>query len=247
MTLLDRAAYEVEFDGALETSWLPFYLPQWASREAAAARVSFDPFELRIDEDQRPWSPEYNGGIRVSNLQTGVFSGEAGTSVGQHHFRDDLVVRQQQQAERVYTPQYGLIEARVQACADPHSMVALWLIGFESDPTESGELCVFEIFGREFDHERGIVGVGIHPFADPALSEDFVKLEIEGDLTEWHTYSAEWSPGLSRFFIDDELVHETEQAPAYPLQLMLNIYEFEPGGTYPKRFPIAEVRGYRRR
>ena len=247
MTRPDRAAYEQEFDGTLESSWLPFYLPQWSSREASAARVSFDPFELRIDEDQPPWSPEFNGALRVSNLQTGVFSGEVGSSIGQHHFRQDLAVREQQQAERIYTPQYGLIEARVRACPDPDSMVALWLIGFESDPVESGELCVFEIFGRELDADHGIVGVGIHPFGDPALHDDFVKLEVEGDLTEWHTYSAEWSPGLSRFFIDDELVHETAQAPAYPLQLMLNIYEFEPGGSYPKRFPIADLRGYRRR
>ena len=247
MTRPDRSDYEEEFDGTLESSWLPYYLPHWSSREASAARVSFDPLELRIDDDQAPWSPEYNGDLRVSNLQTGVFSGELGSSIGQHRFRDDLVVREHQQPERLYTPQYGLVDARVRASPDPDTMVALWLIGFESEPQESGELCVFEIFGRELDGDHGIVGLGIHPFADPTLHDDFVKLEIDGDLTEWHTYSAEWSPGLSRFFIDDELVHETAQAPAYPLQLMLNIYEFDHGGPHPKRFPVAELRGYGRR
>ena len=28
------------------------------------------------------------------------------------------------------------------------------------------------------------------------------------------------------------------------MQLMLNIYEFEPGGTYPKGFVVDYVRGY---
>ena len=246
MTALDRSAYELEFDGSIESNWLPFYLPQWSSRHTSAARVSFDPLELRIDEDQAPWSLEYNGELRVSNLQTGVFSGEEGGGIGQHHFRDDLVVREFQPAERLYTPQYGLIDARVRASPDPNTMVALWLIGFESDPAESGELCVFEIFGRELSAERGVVGLGIHPFADPALVDDFVKLEIEGNLGDWHTYSVEWFPGISRFYVDDELVHESAQAPAYPVQLMLNIYEFEPGGEYPKRFAIDELRGYRR-
>lgn len=247
MTRPDRSAYEEEFDGTLESSWLPYYLPQWSSRDAAAARVSFDPFELRIDDDQAPWSPEYNGDLRVSSLQTGVFSGETGSTIGQHRFRDGLVVREQQEPQRIYTPQYGLIEARIRACPDPHAMVALWLIGFESDPAESGELCVFEIFGSELAEDRGIVGLGIHPFADPTLHDDFVKVAVDSDLTEWHTYSAEWSPGLSRFYIDDELMHETAQAPAYPLQLMLNIYEFDHSGPHPKRFSIADLRGYGRR
>jgi len=247
MTRLDRSAFELEFDGELESSWLPYYLPQWASRHAAAARVSFDPLELRIDDDQLPWSPEYNDGLRVSNLQTGVYSGEVGSSIGQHQFRDGLVVHEFQPAERIYTPRYGLVDAHVKAHPDPNVMVALWLIGFESDPAESGELCVFEIFGRELDADHGVVGLGIHPFGDPDLTDDFVKLEVDGDLTQWHTYSAEWSPGMSRFYIDDELVREIAQAPAYPMQLMLNIYEFEPGGEYPKRFPVGEIRGYRAR
>ena len=245
MTHLDRSRYELEFDGTLESSWLPFYLPQWSSRRRSAARVSFDPLELRIDDDQRPWSEEYNGSLRVSNLQTGVFSGPPGSSIGQHHFRNDLVVHEPQQPERIYTPQYGLVEARIRAIPDHNCMVALWLIGFEGVPEESGELCVFEIFGRELSAEGGIVGMGIHPFGDPALAEDFTKLEVAGNLTDWHTYSAEWMPGLTRFYIDDRLVHEIAQAPAYPLQLMLNVYEFEPGGEYPKRFPVRNIRGYR--
>jgi hypothetical protein len=54
------------------------------------------------------------------------------------------------------------------------------------------------------------------------------------------------------FFIDGELVKTVEQSPAYPMQLMLGIYEFPPQedleaatGGYPKPFLVDYVRGYR--
>lgn len=137
---LDRSRYELEFDGALEESWIPHYLPPWSSRAASAARVSFDPLELRIDEDQQPWSPEYDGALRVSSLQTGVRSGPVGSASGQHPFRSDLVVREQQLEQRIFTPHHGLIEttfaaltddfARVPVSVDtrePHTYSAEWL------------------------------------------------------------------------------------------------------------------------
>jgi hypothetical protein len=44
-------------------------------------------------------------------------------------------------------------------------------------------------------------------------------------------------------------VKTVEQSPAYPMQLMLNIYEFPAeaaeGGSYPKEFVVDYVRGYR--
>ncbi len=244
---LDRSRYQLEFDGSEPASWVAHYLPQWSSREASAARVSFDPLVVRIDDDQAPWSPEYDGSLRVSNLQTGVRSGPVGSTSGQHPFRTDLVVHEEQPEQRLYLPHFGLIEARVAALADSNCMVALWLIGFEDQPEQSGELCIFEIFGRDvIVGAAAIVGLGVHPFNDPALEDDFEKVALIADVRQFHTYSAEWHAGGVSFFIDDALVYETVQSPDYPMQLMLNIYEFEPGGDYPKRFPIEFVRGYRR-
>lgn len=243
---LDRSRFTLEFNGSSPEAWLPYYLPQWSSREHSAARVSFAPLELRIDADQQPWSPEFDGDLRVSSLQTGVRSGPVGSSSGQHPFRDNLVVRQEQREQRLYTPHYGLIEARVRAIADPNCMVALWLIGFEDSPDQSGELCVFEIFGREVETGvAAVVGMGMHPFRDPTLVDDFARIGVVADVCEPHTYSAVWTPGGVEFFIDDQLVWHTTQAPDYPMQLMLNVYEFEPGGAYPKRFAVDWVRGYR--
>jgi len=70
--------YEDDFEqGDLDHSkWLPFYLPQWSSRAKTMANYRFEDSQLilQITEDQEPWSPEFNGGIKVSNLQTGVYS-----------------------------------------------------------------------------------------------------------------------------------------------------------------------------
>src|SRR5688572_4943958 len=57
--------FEDTFDGdALDpTKWLPHYLPHWSSREAAAARytVGGGELRLRIEPDQKPWCPEFDG------------------------------------------------------------------------------------------------------------------------------------------------------------------------------------------
>ena len=108
---LDRSKYELEFDDDFssltldETKWFPYYLPQWKSREATRARYQLDGefLRLRIEEDQEPWAPEHNGEIRVSNFQTGVYSGPLGSSLGQHRFKEGLVVKQEQREKSLYT------------------------------------------------------------------------------------------------------------------------------------------------
>jgi hypothetical protein len=78
-----------------ERRWLPYYLPQWSSRERAAARYEVGGgLRLLIEEDQPPWCPEWDGDVRVSSLQTGVFSGPLGSEVGQHRFTPRAVVRE---------------------------------------------------------------------------------------------------------------------------------------------------------
>ena len=115
-----KAGYELAFEdtfdgGALAPArWLPYYLPQWSSREAAAARYQLGDGVLRllIEADQPPWCPEFDGQTRVSSLQTGVFAGPVGSTIGQSRFQPGLIVRQAQPAARLYTPQYGLFEMR---------------------------------------------------------------------------------------------------------------------------------------
>lgn len=253
---LDRSGYQLDFldsfqgDVLDESLWIPAYLPQWTSRERSRARYQQRDGLLRllIEDDQLAWSPEHNGDLRVSNLQTGVFSGPDGSDIGQHHFAPGLRVTEAQGELRLYTPLYGIIEARVAVISDPACMVALWMIGFEDQPNRSAEICIFEIFGKDVSKEGARVGMGLHPFGDELIRDDFVKVPVTIDVTEFHTYSVEWLPGEVRFFIDDELVSTMYQSPTYPMQLMLNLYEFErtEQADYPKECQVQWVRGYRR-
>ena len=241
------AAFEDRFEAdELDlTKWLPHYLPQWSSRAQSRARYDVGGGRLRllIEEDQEPWCPEFDGDVRVSSLQTGVFSGPVGSAVGQHRFNADAVVREAQETRRLYTPQYGRIEIRCKALDDPRTMVALWMIGFEDEPERSGEICVCEIFGRDVSESEAGVGVGVHPFGDPEMVDDFETARVPIDARDFHVYAADWTAEGVGFYVDDQLVKHVAQSPAYPMQLMLNIYEFERGGDYPKAFEVDYVRG----
>jgi ketosteroid isomerase-like protein len=248
--------FEDTFDGDSldETRWLPYYLPQWSTRERAAARYRLGDGCLRllIEADQDPWCPELDGEVRVSSLQTGVYAGQLGSAVGQHRFDDAAVVTEEQPEARLYTPQYGRIEVRAKAIDDPRCMVALWMIGYEDEPERSAEICVCEIFGRDVEAGEATVGMGLHPFGDPAIEDDFEAVTVPIDAREFHVYAADWAPERVSFHVDGEYIRTVDQSPAYPMQLMLGIYEFpgdsgepDPGASYPKEFVVDYVRGYR--
>ena len=247
-----RMRYELEFadefdGGDLDRGrWLPYYLPHWSSRERAFARYALRGgcLCLRIDADQEPWCPELDGETRVSSLQTGLFAGSVGSRVGQHRFHAEAVVREAQENVRLYTPRYGRVEIRRRAVPDPAAMVALWLIGYEDEPQRSGELCVCEIFGRDVGPGEARIGMGIHPFGDPGLHDDFQAALLPIDANDFHEYAAEWEPGRSRFLVDGRVVREVGQAPDYPMQLMLGLYRFSEGVSE-HEFVVDWVRGYR--
>ncbi|MET0740511.1 MAG: glycoside hydrolase family 16 protein [Candidatus Nanopelagicales bacterium] len=246
-----------EFDGPeLDPGrWLPYYLPQWSSRARTAPRhrMSESTLVLQIDADQAPWSPEFDGQIKTTAIQTGVFSGPVGSSIGQCRFTDGLVVREAQEPRRLYTPHRGYIETRLRAIDHPRAMVALWMIGYEDEPERSGEICMVEIFGRDVGADRALVGMGIHPFHDPTLVDDFSRVPLQIDATDYHVYAVDWSDSRVDFYADHTLVRTVEQSPNYPMQLMLGVYEFPPDGDdeapadYPFEFVVDYVRGWSRR
>ena len=119
-----------------------------------------------------------------------------------------------------------MIEVRLAAIRHPDAMVAFWPIGFEADPDDCGELCIAEIFGSELDDAGGWVGIGVKPQNDPRLRADFEKVRIAGDLTDPHDYAVEWTPERVRFFVDGRWVKTVVQSIDYPVQLMLDVYEF---------------------
>jgi glycosyl hydrolase family 16 len=252
--------YELEFEDTFDGDslddrrWLPWYLPHWSTRELAAARYEVGGGRLRllIEEDQRPWCPDLDGDVRVSSLQTGLFAGPLGSAIGQHRFNCEAIVTEEQQNVRLYTPRYGRFEVRLRALDDPHCMVALWMIGYEDEPSRSAEICVCEIFGRDVRPGEARVGMGVHPFGDPEIADDFAAEPVPIDARDFHVYAAEWTPDGVSFSVDGEQVRSVDQSPAYPMQLMLGIYEFPPesgaappADSYPKELVVDYVRGER--
>ena len=257
---LDRSGFEVEVDERFDGDeldprlWTPFYVSHWSSRAATTARyaISDAQLRLRIEADQKPWSPEFDGDIVVSCLQTGAFAGPVGSSIGQLHFRDGLIVREAQPNLRLYTPQYGLFEIRMRAIDDPANMVALWMMGYEDRPERSGEILIAEIFGRDVAREEARVGMGIRSFADPSLRDEFEAIPIPIDALGAHWYAAMWTPEGVEFYVDEVIVKASKLSPSYPMQFMLAIYEFRhgpnlpsPRDRYPKTFIIERFRGSR--
>jgi hypothetical protein len=251
-------ACEIEFEDTFDGSeldrakWVPYYLPHWSSRERTAARydVGGGRLRLRIEPDQGPWCPEFDGDVRASSLQTGVFAGPLGSQVGQLRFNPEAVVREEQEPVRLYTPRYALIEIRCKATDDPKAMVALWMIGYEDEPERSGEICVCEIFGRDVGAGEAKVGMGLHPFGDPEISDEWAAEALPIDAREFHVYAADWTPDHVAFYVDGEHVKTVGQSPAYPMQLMPSLYDFpdgRPPDRHTKEFVVDYVRGSRRR
>ncbi len=256
---LDRTGYELAFDEnfadpALDSDrWIAHYLPHWTTPERSAARYELRPgvLRLRIDAGQPAWRIE-DGEMRVSNIQTGTFSGPLGSRIGQHRHRADLAVRTERATRRLYTPSAGLVEAVLRASPDPTCMLAFWLVGFEEGSAEqSGEICVAELFGSAIGPRRSGVRIGVKAHDDPRLHDDMEEVALDLDASAWHTYAAVWTAERIRFYVDDRLVRTVHQCIDYPLQVMVDLFEFPEGNdrdpaVYPKIGEVKAVRGYRR-
>ena len=255
---LDRGEYVLEFEETFASDelsaarWVPHYLPHWTTPERSAARYTRTGagLRLRIDDDQPAWR-DADGGLRVSNLQSGSWSGQLGSSRGQHRHVDGLTVVTPQPERRLYTPRSGLVEARLRASIDPTTMLAFWLIGFEADsPDDSAEICVVELFGDSIGTVTSTLSIGVKAHHDPRMRDDMARIPAALDASAWHTYGAAWTRHRVRFFVDDQLVRTVDQGVDYPMQLMVDLFEFRADETtdaraYPKTGEVAAVRGYR--
>lgn len=220
-----------DFEGnELNTNyWIPAYLPQWSSREKTipSYRIQDSILTLYISDAQEPWCPEWNGSVRVSNLQTGVFSGEIGSCAGQHHFTEGLVVREFQQKDFKVTPQYGHIEFKARCNISKENVAALWLIGTEERQNQSAEICLFELKGWNVTDEYAVIGYGVHPFGDANIKDEFYEEKFSINVKEWNTYAMEWEKEKITFYINGKKIKVINQSPDYPMQIMLNLYDLE--------------------
>ena len=234
---------------------MPHYLPQWSSRAESAAvyEVAGSELRLTIPPDQGLWcAGDHEPPLRVSGIQSGVYSGEVGSTVGQQPFRDGLVVREFQPARWGWTPEYGLLEVRARMDLSPRSMAGVWMVGLEDRPERSAEILLFEVFGDALAMEGGrptaAVGMGTRRFRDPAMTGNFEAPRLEIDVTRFHDYAAEWRPGRVDFLVDGEKVKTVGEAPDYPMQMMVALFDFpdkadSAAPDHVPEFAVDRVRG----
>jgi Glycosyl hydrolases family 16 len=225
------SGFSDDFDGAaLDTEvWVPYYLPQWSSRAESAAVYTLAGSELRltIPREHGLWcAGVHEPPLRVSGIQSGVFSGEVGSTIGQQAFRDGLAVREFQAAQWGWTPRYGRLEVRARMELTPRSMASVWMAGLEDEPERSGEINLFEVFGDALEDGTAAVGSGIKRFRDPSLTQEFDAPRLAIDVAEHHVYAAEWRPGRVDVSIDGEHVKTLRQAPDYPMQMIVAVFDF---------------------
>ncbi len=228
--------------------WVDHYLPHWTTPDRSRARYEHGPagLRLRIDEDQPDWRQE-DAPLRVSNLQTGTFSGEQGSSRGTHRHRPDgLTVRTPTPTRLLWAPSAGRVDVTVSASRDDGCMLAAWLVGTEHlSPEHAGEVCVFEIDAAGVGADRTVARCGVKAHADPSLSTDMAEVLLPLDASRPHTWTVVWGEGETVIGCEGRVVRRLSQAPGYPLFLMLDLFETVPrGGPYPKTAQLHRVRGW---
>ncbi|WP_341579828.1 hypothetical protein [Microbacterium schleiferi] len=244
----DRAPdFDDRFDGALSAErWVPHYLPHWTTPDRSEARYRITPegVELRIEHDQLDWRPE-DAPLRVSNLQTGTFSGPLGSASGTHRHRDDVRVRTEAPLRLLFAPAGGRIDLTVSATRDDGCMLAAWLVGTEHrSPTDSGEICIFEI-DADAVRESTVARSGVKAHHDPRMRTDMAEVTVPFDASSPHTWTVMWGSGGTVIGCEGRVVRRIAQAPDYPLFLMIDLFEIgRPGGTYPKAAMIHRVHGW---
>ena len=250
-----RPVFEDDFDGPdLDRAvWLPHYLPAWSSRAATAAtyEVRDSCLRLSIPPEQGLWlAGEHQPPLRVSGIQSGNFSGPVGSTVGQQPWRPGAVVREEQEPFQGWTPSSGRLEMRARAVVGPRSMVAWWMVGLEDVPERCAEICVFEIFGDAVDPGvSAAVGMGLHAFRDPGTPEDFAAPRLPIDVADFHSYAVHWTPDRVEFHVDGEPVRSCPRPPAYPMQMMVAVFDFPDRSTGDDADDVPELvvdhlRGY---
>ncbi|KTS55488.1 hypothetical protein NS206_16385 [Microbacterium testaceum] len=226
--------------------WVASYLPHWTTPERARARYDTGPdgLALRIDRDQPDWREE-DAPLRVSNLQTGVFSGPVGSPLGSHRHREGLTVRTETPTRLLFAPSSGRVEITVSASRDVNCMTAAWLVGTEHrSPTESGEICIFEIDADAIG-ETTVARSGIKAHHDPHLTSDMSEVALPLDASAPHTWFVQWGSGETVIGCQDRTLRRVAQAPDYPLFLMIDLFEIGPRrGLYPKTATIHRVRAW---
>ena len=92
------------------------------------------------------------------------------------------------------------------------SIVSALSVPVPAQGTEN-EICIAEIFGRDVHPGGARVGVGVHPYHDPSIRDDFERLSLAIDVRDAHDYAAVWTREHVAFYVDERLVRAHPGAP----------------------------------
>ncbi|MFF4656463.1 hypothetical protein [Streptomyces sp. NPDC001381] len=234
-----------------ENLWIDHYLPHWTTPDRSQARYDLGDsgLRLRIDADQPDWRAE-DAPLRVSNLQTGLFSGPVGSRRGTHRHRPDGLVVRTETAERLlWAPTAGRVDVTVSASLDEGCMLAAWLVGTEHlSERDSGEICIFEIDAAAVGGRTTHARCGLKAHSDERLVTDMTEVALPLDASKPHTWTAIWGPSGTVIGCEGLIVRRMPQYPGYPLFLMLDLFELgprtAPDTAYPKTANLHRVRGW---
>jgi hypothetical protein len=227
-----------------QSTWLPYYLPHWSSRDASAAAFEFvdDGVRLFIAPEHPLWCPDtHPTPIRVSGIASGSFSGPVGSELGQQPFASGVTVSEAQPRFEGWLVTGGLVEVRCRMNLSARSMAALWLAGFEDEPTRAGEICVVEVFGRNVVDSGARIGVGHKRLGDPRLEHDFEAVRMDINVGETHSYAVEYDGHGSVFSVDGEEIKWCRRPPTYPMQFMIAVFDFPDWSTGDDRALVPEL------
>ena len=164
-------------------------------------------------------------------MMSGNFSGPVGSTIGQQAIFAGQKVREEQGRFEGFLATGGHLEIRCSMDITPRSMAALWLVGFEDEPERCGEICVVEIFGNAVRDGSAEVGMGLKQIRDPGLAQDFAAPRLPVDPARMHTYAVDWDTDEAVFTVDGEVVRRAPRPPAYPLQIMIGVFDFPDWST----------------
>jgi len=139
---------------------------------------------------------------------------------------------------------------RAKGVVTPRSMVAWWMVGLEDAPDRSAEICVVEVFGDSIEPGSSTsVGMGLHPFRDLTVADDFEAVRLPIDIAEFHTYAVDWTPERVDLLIDGEQIRSCSRPPVYPMQMMIAVFDFPDRSTGDDSDAVPELyvdylRGY---
>lgn len=262
--------YNDEFNGdALDMEhWSPYYLRHWVDQDERTLADYF--FEdgsvvLRCSEDMPSWSSQ-NGEVKVRALMSYERNhlhkfGEVGSGAV---FNRDIPT-----FDGVAT-KYGYFEIRMRMPnTRDGSHFAWWMVGTQDDQNSTAWLSseALPMKGRhsnetgEFDIIETAIGdlkkmKAWRPVIHPNGTTDYKYLwvpesQIPGDPSnEFHIYGFEWDENGTKFYVDNQLVQETDRSPNYRMMTFLSTYATGGMGTdrgiYPKDTYIDYFRIYKK-